>query len=354
MRRVWIMALCLWCSQALANPAVIALIKPSPLGVVLTAGHWIMTRDQPTYEIVVEGQGVSREEARSNGYRLAVEQALGSLISSETQAENGRIVRDEVISYASGYVTRFEVIKNYTGSDGLIRVQMRVWVARSALADRLLNRSETGTDVDGARASVQLQTLNHERVTGDRLLQQVLNDFPRRAFDIEISNTDVIRQNRTGHMEINFRILWNQDYLRSLWTALEATGYKGSNTSSSITVNSGSWFGFGGTARYDDQQKYRQLVSSMVLTNPAVLITVRGTGNESLYAACFYYQEMDHQPRYSVTQERFIRLSNYESRAYVDGAYRMRSTVQIPINSAILSRISRINLDVVTKRECPN
>jgi hypothetical protein len=47
---------------------------------------------------------------------------------------------------------------------------MRVWVKRSALADRLLNRTEQSGQVDGARASVQLQTINQERATGDALL----------------------------------------------------------------------------------------------------------------------------------------------------------------------------------------
>jgi hypothetical protein len=41
---------------------------------------------------------------------LAVEQALGTLISSETEVNNGRIVRDEIVSYASGYVDRFDIV----------------------------------------------------------------------------------------------------------------------------------------------------------------------------------------------------------------------------------------------------
>lgn len=342
-----------WPVTMTAAPSLAALVTPSPLGVVLTLGHWIMSQERPVYYIEVEGRGTSPEEARSNGYRLAVEQAVGSLISSETEVANGRIRRDEIIAYASGYVTKFEIVSTQLWSDGQYRVTMKVWVGRSALADRLLNRTAQSGPIDGHGASVQLQTLNHERMTGDRLLQTVLSDFPRRSFDIEISTTDIVRQNRAGAMEINFRIRWNQDYLRSLWTALDATAHPGSTTASSVAVNSGSLFGFGGTARFDDQQKYRMVVSAMILSQPAVLIQIHSTHNEILYASCFYYQEMDHQPRYSVTTERFVRVSTYESRAYVDGAYRLRSRIQIPINSAVLDRVNRITLDVVTQRECP-
>jgi len=352
--RALIVVLCLCSSQALANPAVLTMITPSPLGIVLTAGHWILkSNNKQSYEIEVEGRGVSAEGSRSNGYRLAVEQAIGSLISSETEVVNGRMQRDEIIVYASGYVERFEIIKSYRTSDGLHRTQMRVWVGRSALADRLLNRSAQSNQVDGARASVQLQTLNEERVTGDRLLAQVLNDFPKRAFDIEFDSTDVVRQNRNSQMEISFRLKWNQDYLRSLWTALEATAYRGSNTVSTVGVNSGGWFGFGGQARFDDTQKYRMVVSAFILTNPAVLVTVRG-GHEVLYTTCFYYQELDHQPRYNVTTERFVRVSNYQNYAYVDGTYRMRSRIQLPINPAVLNRVSSVDLDIIPQRQCPN
>ena len=338
-----------------ANPAVMAMIKPSPLGVVLTAGHWLIFSDnRRIYYIEVEGHGATPTQARDNGFRLAVEQALGTLVSSETEVNNGRIVRDEIISYASGYVDRFTIVSTETSPTGDSRVRMKVWVGRSALADRLLNRSEQSGQVDGARASVQLQTINEERATGDALLQQVLNDFPKRAFDIEMRPTDVIRNNRSAHMELSFMVKWNRDYLRSLWTALEATAYRGSKPASVIGVNSGSIFGFGGQARFDDTYKYRMLVNTFVNATPAVLITVRGGGRDVLYSACYFYQELDHQPRFSVTQERFVELSPYGATAFVNGAYKMRSRVQVPINPAFLQHATTVDMDIVTRNQCPN
>lgn len=340
--------------MALANPAVTALITPSPLGVVLTVGHWIMTQDRPTYYIEVEGRGRSPEEARSNCYRLAVEQAVGSLISSESQVENGRLRRDEIITYASGYVTKHEVMSTAVNGAGDYKVKMKVWVARSALSDRLLNRSEQSGQVDGARASVQLQTLNYERATGDAILQQVLNDFPQRAFDIEMRPTDVIRHNRSAHMELTFVLKWNKDYLRSLWTALEATSFRGSKPVSIIGVNSGSIFGFGGQARFDDMQKYRMIVNTFVGSGPALLVTVNGGNKEVLFKSCYYYQELDHITHYHVSQERFLELTPYVANAFVDGSYRMKSRIQIPINPALIQHATTVDMHVVTKNQCPN
>ena len=331
------------------------MITPNPLGVVLTAGHWLIFSDnRRIYYIEVEGHGATPTQARDNGFRLAVEQALGTLISSETEVQNGRMVRDEIISYAAGYVDRFDIVATESTAQDQTQVRMKVWVARSALSDRLLNRSVKSGEVDGARATVQLQTLNEERITGDRLLQQVLNDFPRRAFDIELRPTDVTRQNRSAQMELNFVVRWNRDYLRSLWTALEATAYRGSKSVSVIGVNSGSLFGFGGQARFDDMQKYQSLVRSMVGTGPAVLVTVRGSGRDVLHSACYHYQELDHQPRYNVTTDRFVELSPYGATAFVNGAYKMKSRIQIPINAAVLNQATAVDMEIVTQRQCPN
>ncbi len=342
-------------AQAQWGGAIGVAITPSPLGIVLTVGKWIYdsTSKKQVYYIEVAGQGNTPTEARDNGFRLAVEQALGTLISSETEVQNGRIVRDEIVSYAAGFVDRFEITETRTAAAGTL-VFMRVWVVRSALSDRLLNRSTKSGEVDGARATVQLQTLNEERVTGDRLLQQVLNDFPKRAFDIELKPTDVVRQNRSAQMELNFVVRWNRDYLRSLWTALEATAYRGPNAVSTIGVNSGSLFGFGGQARFDDMQKYQALVRALVGTAPAVLVTVRGNGRDVLHAACYQYQELDHQPRYHVTTDRFVELSPYAATAFVNGAYKMKSRIQIPINAAVLNQATAVDMEIVTQRQCPN
>jgi hypothetical protein len=324
------------------------------LGIVITVGKWVYdsaTKKQ-VYYIEVAGQGANPTLARDNGFRLAVEQALGTLISSETEVQNGRIVRDEIISYASGFVDRFEIVETRTATAGTL-VFMRVWVKRSDLSDRLLNRSEQSGQVDGARASVQLQTLNRERATGDALLAQVLNDFPRRAFDIDLKPTDINRQNRTAVLDINFRLGWNQDYLRSLWTALDATSHRKGRPVATVSVGSGGWFrGFGGTAQYDDIHKLDLVLNKMVGSRPAVLVTVRGDRRETLFSSCYLYQELDHMPNYVVNENRFVRYgSNF---AQIMGGYQLQGRIQIPVNPAVLSRATAVDMDIVTRNSCPN
>ena len=332
-------------------------LMPSPVGIALTVGKWIYdsASKEQVYYIEVAGEGRTAEEARTVAFRIAVEQAIGSIMSSETEVQNGRIVRDEIINYASGYVDRYEVVTQEASSVG-VRIAMRVWVRRSALSNRLLNRSERSGEVDGARATIQLSTLNRERATGDRLVQTVLNDFPKRAFDIELKNTELrYSTSRQGMLEIPFRLAWNRDYLASLWTALEATSQKSSRPYATITLAPGAWFaGYGGTAAYDDAGKLQQVAGAMVGTRPAVLITIRNTSNAPIFRQCYRWPELDHIDGYVVREGRFVRLSSYGNNVTINGGFRLDAIAQIPANPALLATAARVDVDVVISTACPN
>jgi hypothetical protein len=332
------------CCVALSAPAQVItpnMFLPSPLGIVLTVGQWIIFDNRRVYYIEVVGQGSTVAEARNNGFRLAVEQAIGTLISSETEVQNGRIVRDEIISYAAGFVDRFEIVKTDATPQGQA-VTMRVWVGRSALADRLLNRSETAGQIDGAGASIRLDTMNRERATGDQLVATVLRDFPRRAFDIELRPASVKREQRRAVLEVPFVITWNKDYLRSLWTALEATGVRTSRPAAIIGLSSGSLFGFGGQARYDDTAKYDMIMSTMSRNQPAVMISLRSDHDRVLYQRCDLWGPWN-----------FAEFSIYAATVFVDGSYKLRATAQIPVTNEVLEKTGKVHVEVVNPAACP-
>jgi hypothetical protein len=332
-------------------------VMPSPLGIALTVGKWIYdsaTKEQ-VYYIEVAGEGRTADEARNVAFRIAVEQAVGSIMSSETEVRNGRIVRDEIINYASGYVDRYEITNQASSSVG-VRITMRVWVRRSVLSNRLLNRSERSGEVDGARASVQLSTLNQERNAGDRLVQTVLNDFPKRSFDIELKNTELKYSNtRQGVLEIPFTVTWNRDYLKSLWTALSSTSQRGSNPQGTVVVVAGAWAaGFGGTATYDDVGKLQQVVGTLVGSRPAVLITIKSTSNTVLFRQCFRWPELDHIDGYHVRPGRFVTVRPYGNTAVINGGFKLDAVAQISANPGLLATASQINADIVSGANCPN
>jgi hypothetical protein len=357
--RVLLVALVSWLclsgsAQAQMPVPTTQMLMPNPLGIVLMVGKWIydsQTR-QEVYYIEVAGIGVDPAQARNNGFRLAVEQALGTLISSETEVRNGRIVRDEIISYAAGFVTRFEIVGTEATAQGT-RVNMRVWVERSALANRLLARSDASGTFDGAAVSQRLDSINQERTTGDALLQQVLNDFPRRAFDLELGRVDIIRENRQAHVRVPFRITWSQHYLRSVWTALNATSQRTSSPASIIAVNSGNMFrGYGGQARFDDTVKFEMLYRAMVASEPNVLITVKNQDGSRAFSGCYRWQELDHLHDYHERSGRFVQVGR-STTALLDGSFRLDATAFVPAHMVNLTQASGIELQIVPKAQCP-
>lgn len=360
MARYWAIFFCFALCATYVRAQLVSpqLLVPSPLGVVLTIGKWIYDANinEQVYYVEVEGIGFTSAQARSNGFRLAVESALGSLISSESEVQNGRLKRDEIISYAAGFIEKFEIIQSKSISDGYV-VSIKVWVRRSALADRLLGSSKVAGKVDGAGASIQLETLNQERVTGDVLVNTVLKDFPKRAFEVKLNRSDVVRNNRSAQIEIPFSLSWSQDYLRSLWIALNSTSQVTSSPAAVIDVNPGfGWIfkDYGGRAKYDDKNKFSLLVNKMVLSKPSVLVTLRNSNRAEVFSTCYHYQELDHNPQYQVTEERFVRLSPHNSMALINGAYTMNSQVTVPIGLQILEQIASVDIEIVPQTRCPN
>ena len=56
------------------------------------------------------GEGKTRQEAINNGIRAAVEQALGTLVKSDTQVSQGKLVWDRIASASAGYVKKYDVL----------------------------------------------------------------------------------------------------------------------------------------------------------------------------------------------------------------------------------------------------
>jgi hypothetical protein len=344
-------------AQAQAQvPAMIpSMIIPSPAGMVLTVGKWLwdISTQEQVYYIEVAGEGRTPAESQNNGFRVAIEQAIGTIISSETEVNNSRVTRDEIISYASGYVDKFVIVSQEPSPIG-VRTVIKVWVRRSVLSNRLLNRSEKSGEIDGPRASVQLTTIVNERAVGDRLVATVLQDFPKRAFDIELKNTEIKYGNRQGTLEVPFRLSWNKDYLSSLWTALNATSIKTANPRAVVAISPGGWLkGYGGTAQYDDLVKYNQITRILVGSAPAVLITIKSDANQPIIRRCFNWPELDHNDGYNVRPGRFVSLSPYGASATINGGFKLDAVALIAVSPGLLDRASKVEVDIVTGNNCP-
>ena len=77
-----------------------------------------------TQTVVAEGmagvQGdpaIARDNAIQDALRKAVEQAVGTMVASETLVENFQVVRDNIYNKSSGYIKEYKIVKESPGKD---------------------------------------------------------------------------------------------------------------------------------------------------------------------------------------------------------------------------------------------
>ena len=107
---------------------------------VLSACANTPTNNQPKVEngyYRVLGTGKNFEEARLNGFQLAVEMAVGSIVVTEKQVTNNILIRDQIVRHSSGYVDDFKIIEQ-SGSNLRYTVVMDVKVKSSQIAEVIL------------------------------------------------------------------------------------------------------------------------------------------------------------------------------------------------------------------------
>lgn len=333
-------------------------------------------------EVEVLGYGVTREAAREDGFRTAVIQGVGAIVLSESEARNQKLVRDEIISYSSGYVDRHEIQTERVTVRG-VELKMKVWVAELQIARRLLASSSTAGKIDGKNLSLRVEGVLQERYKGDHVLSIVLADFPHRAFDIKVGKHSVqLNERREVSLQIPFELKWNYDYLASLYEALYAIRSelefcwsclldpkledpsrrqrRESMTAFSMTVKPPkNWImGWSGTLVFDDDFALRAMYQAFIETRPAIKLEIANESGRVVQSECFYYSNLDHQIHHRYPGF-FMYNANYNypqmNRASINGNQVMAGS--LPLNfkqdTGRLSALEKVKVSVVRGLECP-
>lgn len=355
------------CQAQTSNPSPGDLLKPSPVSIALTVGRWLLEPSKPKiYYIRVQGHGQTMSQARAEGFKLAVSEAIGSLLLSETEVVDNSVRRREIIEYSSGYVDRFTTLNRYSDGRGGYVVEMDVWVKGSQIADRLLNTSKDTNQLDGERISEQVRSLQYERSQGDRVLNAVLNDYPRRAFDIKNQTIESrFGSNRRLEVTVNFELSMNRNYVISLYESMKATSqnptagvcWQNPNSCNHEYYvhmrgkNDGFFFSrWNNTFGFNDSGKARIIYNKMYAIQPAVMITIKNGGGQPIHRGCYYWAELDGQVRYQYPQNQFILIrDNY---TIVDSEFVFNARAEIT-NLPSIADAKSVDLHVVPGSECP-
>lgn len=157
---------------------LVDLVTPTPVSVVLTVGRWILSNQGEVYEVVVEGQGSTQDQARETGWRRAVQEAVGSLNLTQIQRDGDQITQNRQIIYSSGFVHKWQdTVIQPTGQGWIVR--QKVWVKKSSIADGLVGSGNVDYKQKIPHSLYARTTSrNQERQSGQELLEAVLEKWP--------------------------------------------------------------------------------------------------------------------------------------------------------------------------------
>ena len=324
MRRVLALALVL----ALLGPVSAQTPPMSTASVVLSVIRIALNLGsgrQDYVQVDVVSEGASVDQAKYRGFRTAVEQAVGTVVASQSQSQSQRLTRDEIITYSSGFVDRFEILEqNYVG-DG-VRVKMRVWVAESRLARRLLGRSIDNQAVPGDQLSAQISTLIQERQTGDQLVAAVMRDFPNRSFVVDAKKSQVkFNEYRQAVLEVSVTLGWDQNWADSLFEALNRT---------------------------KDPVKHWWVYNEVNRVNPVLKIVLADAHGTELIKKCEGWVLTRSQINYNYPK--VLMLDIQRDQLLLDDRHKLQGIVQVNLgqNTDLMQQITQIKVSVVPGNRC--
>lgn len=114
---------------------------------LIAAGLPFAARAQDAAEqtVVAEGMGAAandpaaaRERALDNALRRAVEQAVGTMIESQTATDNYELLDDRIYSQARGFVKSYKILSEKTDADsGAVRIKVEAVVSTGKVTGEL-------------------------------------------------------------------------------------------------------------------------------------------------------------------------------------------------------------------------
>ena len=126
---------------------------------------------------IARGIGSTSDAALKDALNQAVQQVVGSLVSSEAFVKNDELIKEQVLTYSDGFVQKYEVLKPAKiHSSGLVEITIKAFVAQKKLQKRLESVNILKVKVEGAQNIwAQLETEKFRKENAEALLIKTLS-----------------------------------------------------------------------------------------------------------------------------------------------------------------------------------
>lgn len=136
------------------------------------------SKEGDTIEVISTGIGQDSDRALRNALRAAIEQAVGTMVDSETLAQNDEVINDQILSYSAGFVESHKVISEPRTRDGLVIIKIQAQVKRTQLTEKLQAANIHIKEVDGESLFGEVITRLDQKQSAKDMLVKALTGFP--------------------------------------------------------------------------------------------------------------------------------------------------------------------------------
>ena len=129
--------------------------------------------------LTTSAEGKTKDEAVTTALRNAIEQAFGAFISSKTEIVNDDLIKDEIVSVASGNIQKYDILSSVVLSNGNTAVSVKADVSVTKLTTFAESKGLM-VEFKGAAfaANIKLQQLYKENeLEAVKNLQTIINEM---------------------------------------------------------------------------------------------------------------------------------------------------------------------------------
>ena len=128
--------------------------------------------------MTVSGYGATPEAAEKSALQKAVRKAVGEMVDAETLAQNGELIKDEVLSYSDGFVQSKKIISGPEKDEdlGLFSIVIEAKVLPKKLAAKLEEAKITTSAVAGEDIWAQAVSKISNVFEGREMLAKLVNE----------------------------------------------------------------------------------------------------------------------------------------------------------------------------------
>lgn len=142
-------------------------------------------------KVVVSGIGIDADKARQNALRNAVEQVVGTFVSSETLVKDSVLIKDEILSHSGGYVKESRIISTER-TDDLFSVKLEALVISTKLKQRIQSLNIATKKVEGESLFGEAFTKIDSQKNSSVLFKNILSKYPQAAYKFEVGKPEIL------------------------------------------------------------------------------------------------------------------------------------------------------------------